>query len=381
MHIAFYAPMKSPEHPNPSGDRRIAQLLMRALEQGGHQVHLASQHRSYDGVGNATTQAAIRQEAERQALALLDAYRDDKIAKPHVWFTYHLYHKAPDWMGPRISEALKIPYIIAEASYAAKQSGGPWDSGLGASKRAIGMASAVISFNAVDDACISPLLKHGIKITRVAPFIDTQPFAAAAQRRTRNRKIIASQYNIDPEVPWLICVAMMRPGDKLRSYEQLGAALSRLKDRPWRLLVIGDGSARENATAALATVDDRVHWLGVQGIDTLPGIYSASDLYVWPAVNEAFGISFIEAQASGLTVIAGNSGGVSGVVNAPDCGVLVEPGKPEALSTAVAKLLDQPEKRQAMASRAQQHILQHHGLNAGASALNEVIKKVTSCQS
>ena len=181
MHIAFYAPMKSPEHPNPSGDRRIAQLLMRALDQGGHQVHLASQHRSYESVGNATTQAAIRQEAERQALGLLDAYRDDKIAKPHVWFTYHLYHKAPDWIGPQISEALNIPYIIAEASYAAKQSGGPWDSGLRASKRAIGMASAVISFNAVDDACIAPLLKHGTKITRVAPFIDTQPFAAAAQ--------------------------------------------------------------------------------------------------------------------------------------------------------------------------------------------------------
>ena len=65
-----------------------------------------------------------------QALELLDAYNNDKIAKPHAWFTYHLYHKAPDWIGPRISETLKIPYIIAEASYAAKQSGGPWDSGL-----------------------------------------------------------------------------------------------------------------------------------------------------------------------------------------------------------------------------------------------------------
>jgi glycosyltransferase involved in cell wall biosynthesis len=191
----------------------------------------------------------------------------------------------------------------------------------------------------------------------------------------------ASQYKIDPGVSWLVCVAMMRPGDKLRSYEQLGAALSRLKDRPWRLLVAGDGSAREQAARALAAVDDRVHWIGVQDTETLPGIYAACDLYVWPAVNEAFGMAFIEAQASGLAVIAGNSGGVSGVVNAPDCGVLVEPGKPEALATAVAKLLDEPENRQAMASRAQQYTLEHHGLNAGASALNQVLKEVTSCQS
>ena len=381
MRIAFYAPMKPPEHPNPSGDRRIAQLLMRALGQAGHQVHLASQHRSYDGIGNAATQAVIKQEGDTQAVELLDAYNNGKISKPHVWFTYHLYHKAPDWIGPRISEALKIPYIIAEASYAAKQSGGPWDSGLRASKRAIELASAVISFNAVDDGCVSPLLKHGAKITRISPFIDTQPYATAAREKTLYRKMIASQYNIDPGVTWLVCVAMMRPGDKLRSYEQLGTALSSLKDRPWRLLVIGDGCAREQVITALATVDDRVHRIGVQDIDTLPGIYAACDLYVWPAINEAFGMAFIEAQASGLGVIAGNSGGVSGVVNAPDCGVLVEADNNEALTAAVAKLLDEPENRQAMASRAQHYTLKHHGLNAGASTLNHVLKQVTSCQS
>ena len=377
MRISFYAPMKSPEHPNPSGDRRIAQLLMRALDQGGHEVRLASQHRSYDGIGDAATQAKIRQEAEQQAMVLLDAYNDDKIARPHVWFTYHLYHKAPDWIGPRICEVLKIPYIIAEASYAPKQSGGAWDLGFQASRRAIEMASAVISFNAVDDGCVSPLLKHGTKITRVPPFIDTQPYAAAARDRKLYREMAARQYKVDPGVPWLVCVAMMRPGDKLRSYEQLGAALSGLKDRPWRLLVIGDGSAREQAITALAVVDDRVHWIGAQDIDKLPGIYAACDLYVWPAVNEAFGMAFIEAQASGLGVVAGNSGGVSGVVNAPDCGVLVEPGNPQALAAAVAKLLDQPENRQAMASRAQRYTLDHHDLDAGASALNRVLEEVT----
>jgi len=381
MLIAFYAPMKSPEHPNPSGDRRLAQLLMRALNQGGQQVHLASQLRSYDGTGNAETQATIRQEGERQVLTLLDAYSEDKIAKPHIWFTYHLYHKSPDWIGPRISEALKIPYIIAEASYAAKQSSGPWDLGLRASKQAIEMASAVISFNAVDDGGVLPLLKNGTKIARVSPFVDTQTYAAAAREKKRHRKTIAAQYNIDPGVPWLICVAMMRPGDKLRSYEQLGSALSSLKHRPWRLLVVGDGSAREQAASALVRIDDRVHWIGRQDAKKLPGIYAACDLYVWPAVNEAFGMAFIEAQASGLPVIAGNTGGVSGVVNAPGCGVLVEPGKPEALAAAVEKLLDDPESRQTMASRAQQHTWQHHGLDAGASALNRVLKEVTSCQS
>ncbi len=381
MLIAFYAPMKSPEHPNPSGDRQIAQLLMRALDQGGHQVLLASQHRSYDGTGNTRAQAAIKREGGRLASRLLDAYSNSTISKPNIWLTYHLYHKAPDWIGPRICKTLKIPYIIAEASYAAKQTGGSWDLGLQASKQAIEMASAIISFNAIDDACVSSLLRGGTKIFSIPPFVDTQPYAAAAKEKILHRRLTAGRYGIDPGVPWLLCVAMMRPGDKIRSYEQLGTALSILKDRPWRLLVIGDGTAREQATRALAAIDDHVHWIGRQDAEKLPGIYAACDLYVWPAVNEAFGMAFVEAQASGLAAVAGNYGGVQGVVNAPDCGLLVEPGNPEALAVAVAKLLDEPENRQAMASRAQQHTWQHHGLDAGASALDRVLNKVTSCQS
>ncbi len=381
MQIAFYAPMKPPEHPNPSGDRRIAQLLMRALVQGGHRVSLASQHRSYDSTGDTTTQAVIEQEGERQAMDLLDAYSDGRVAKPHIWLTYHLYHKAPDWIGPRICEVLKIPYIIAEASYAPKQTGGRWDSGLQASKLAIAMASGVISFNSVDDGCVSPLLKHGVKITSISPFVDTQPYATAAREKTRYRDVTASRYDINPEVPWLICVAMMRPGDKLRSYEQLGTALSMLKDRDWRLLVVGDGSARQQVVSAMAVLGDRVYWIGAQDKETLPGIYSACDLYVWPAVNEAFGMAFVEAQASGLAVVAGDQGGVSGVVNAPGCGVLVEPGNPEAFATAVGNLLDEPEIREAMATRAQRYSCQHHDLDSAASALNQVLNQVTACRS
>jgi glycosyltransferase involved in cell wall biosynthesis len=134
-------------------------------------------------------------------------------------------------------------------------------------------------------------------------------------------------------------------------------------------------------TRALAAIDDRIHWLGAQDIGSLPPIYAACDLYLWPAVKEAFGMAFVEAQASGLAVVTGNSRGVSGVVNAPDCGVLVEPDNPAAFAAEVAKLLDDPQKRLAMALRAQQYCHEHHGLSGGASALNQVLKQVTSCQS
>ncbi|MGH7006445.1 MAG: glycosyltransferase family 4 protein, partial [Alphaproteobacteria bacterium] len=53
MRIAFYAPMKPPSHPVPSGDRRIARLLLRALRKSGHEVRVVSTFRAYEGQGNA----------------------------------------------------------------------------------------------------------------------------------------------------------------------------------------------------------------------------------------------------------------------------------------------------------------------------------------
>jgi len=361
----------------------MAQLLMQAMDHGGHQIHLASQHRAYDGTGDAESQAAIKQEGDRQAMGLLDAYAAGKIEAPKLWFSYHLYHKAPDWIGPRVSEALNIPYVIAEASYAAKQSGGPWDQGLRASERAIGMASMVISLNPTDDGCVAPFLRPGARIAQLSPFIDTQPYASAARERTVYRAMTAGQYNIDPSVPWLMCVAMMRPGDKLQSYECLGqslakvGALAKIQDRPWNLLVVGDGPARDQVKDALSPVADRVHWIGAQDIESLPGIYAACDLYVWPAINEAFGMAFVEAQAAGLAVVAGNVGGVSGVVNAPECGTLVEPGNTDQMAQAIADLLDDTGKLQTMSDRAQQHTWQHHGLNGAAQSLNHLLAEVT----
>ena len=56
MKIAFYAPMKPPDHPVPSGDRTMARLLVRALETAGHEVRLACRLRSRDPRGEPSRQ-------------------------------------------------------------------------------------------------------------------------------------------------------------------------------------------------------------------------------------------------------------------------------------------------------------------------------------
>src|SRR6202008_5084540 len=67
MRIAFYAPLKPPTHPVPSGDRRMARLLMAALARANHQVRLASRFRSREGEGDPGRQASLARIGEHTA--------------------------------------------------------------------------------------------------------------------------------------------------------------------------------------------------------------------------------------------------------------------------------------------------------------------------
>ena len=108
MRIAFYAPLKPPGHPVPSGDRRVAGLLLDALHRAGHRPFVASRLRSYDGHGDPARQARLAAIGAGIARRLLRQWRRNPTAAPDLWFTYHLYYKAPDWLGPTISAALVV---------------------------------------------------------------------------------------------------------------------------------------------------------------------------------------------------------------------------------------------------------------------------------
>src|SRR5688572_28809812 len=111
MRVAFYAPLKPPDHPVPSGDRRMARLLIEGLRAGGHEVELACRFRSREGAGDRERQRRIAELGARLAEGLIRRYRRrPKERRPQAWFTYHLYYKAPDHLGPRIADALGIPY-------------------------------------------------------------------------------------------------------------------------------------------------------------------------------------------------------------------------------------------------------------------------------
>ena len=369
MTLAFYAPLKAPDHPTPSGDRRMARALVDALGRTGRQVELACRLRSYDRTGDFSRQQRLRALGQRCAARVLQHYQGDP---PEAWVTYHGYHKAPDWLGPQICTALAIPYLMIEASFAPKQAGGPWDLGHRATGQALRCADLVLGLTRLDLECLRPLVTPPAELRHLPPFLNSAPYAAARAARAQHRAELAARFGLDPGRPWLLTVAMMRDDVKCRSYLLLAEALQRLH-RPWQILLVGDGPARTEIEAAFVPLGDRVVFAGALPDPDLRACY-ACDLFVWPAVREAYGLAMLEAQAAGLAVVAGREGGVAEVVQHDRTGILTPPRDSRALAQAVEALLGDPARRRAMGDAASRFVAEHRSLAQAASALDDALQ-------
>jgi glycosyltransferase involved in cell wall biosynthesis len=167
---------------------------------------------------------------------------------------------------------------------------------------------------------------------------------------------------------------MFRPGDKLASFGLLARALAGLADRPWRLVVAGDGPARAEVRRLFAPWRGRVHWLGAVPGRALPPLYAACDLMVWPAINEAIGMALLEAQAAGLPAVAGAAGATGVIVADGETGRLVPVGRVVPFRRAVAALLADPARRRAMSRAAMAKAEARHDIDRAAARLDAVLR-------
>jgi glycosyltransferase involved in cell wall biosynthesis len=374
MRIAFYAPLKSPTHGTPSGDRRVAGLYMDALARAGHQVELVSTFRSYDGIGNSELQAGLREQGTALGRRLAEQWRAaPAAARPDLWFTYHSYYKSPDWLGPEASALLGIPYVIAEASHAGKRARGPWEIGHRGALQAIQRADLLLCPTRDDVEGLNGVVAATGRVELMPPFLDPMLFRAAAVERAANRARLAREHGLDEAVPWIATVAMMREGDKLASYRQLAAVLGRLQGLPWRLLVAGDGTARAAVEAALAAaVPGRAVVLGALGQSEIAELNAASDLCIWPAVNEAYGMAMLEAQAAGLPVVSCSTRGVPDVVAHGSTGMLAAPGDEAGIAALAREFLCDAQKRSRFGNAAAAAVASEHSVIAAAARLRNL---------
>jgi glycosyltransferase involved in cell wall biosynthesis len=104
--------------------------------------------------------------------------------------------------------------------------------------------------------------------------------------------------------------------------------------------------------------------------EQIADFYAATDVYVWPSVRETPGMTFLEAQASGLPVVGGAGGGVPDVIDHGVGGFLATKRDAYSFASCLKTLLADPKLRQTMGTLAIAYVNTNHSLKAATSALN-----------
>ena len=367
MNIAFYAPMKPPTSPRPSGDRTIGRLLMRALAAGGAQVRIASQARTWSGEAVPARLAGFRRIAEAERKRLVAQYGLPSVTfRPDIWFTYHNHYRAPDFLGPAVARDLCIPYVIAEASFAASHALGPWAPWLEHARSGMEAAALIFSFTARDEDGLREIIPSN-RLRRIAPFIGEMPPVSRRDESASGSPV------------HLVTVAMMRRGAKEKSYRLLADALGRLSRQDWWLDVVGDGEAGAELRELLESrANGRVTFHGQLEEAAVAKILSRGDVFVWPGIEEAFGMAYLEAQAHGLAVAACDTAGVGEVVRDGLGGLLAPDITPTAYAAVIERLVSSESLRRALGQQARRHVMDHHTVEVAARVLEAALSRLST---
>ncbi|MEM9551385.1 MAG: glycosyltransferase family 4 protein [Pseudomonadota bacterium] len=351
--IAFYAPLKPPDHPVPSGDREMARNLLAALQATSlGPVELVSDLRLFERRGDREAQTKLITTARDEVDRLISVWRGRDL---RAWVTYHNYYKAPDLIGPAVCAALGLAYVQIESTRARSRLYGPWHRFAEAAHKAADAAQVIFYLTQNDRIALDRDRPSGQCLTHLPPFLGDTFLAKRPLPRVDSL---------------LLSVGMMREGDKMASYKIIAETLALLDDE-WQLDIAGDGPAHAEVKALMAPFGSSIRFLGELDKGQLQTVYSASSLLFWPGVNEAFGMVYLEAQAAGLPVVAQDRPGVRDVLSGGP--YPAETSGPSALADRIRDLRD-PTRHAAAARAASSFVAENHLLSAAANRLRAALQ-------
>jgi N-acetyl-alpha-D-glucosaminyl L-malate synthase BshA len=212
------------------------------------------------------------------------------------------------------------------------------------------------SFNAITKFSI----ERSDRLTAVSEFLRKETYTAfgctacdvgvihnfidpTVYNRAAHAPLLKAQLGDDPI---LMHISNFR---RVKRVRDVVGIFARVNERvPARLVMVGDGPDRAEAEDEMRKqgLEERVQFLGK--IDNVAPLLASADLFLLPSHSESFGLSALEALASGVPVIGTNAGGMPEVVRNGETGVLCEVGDIDGMSRAAVELLTDKKKWQAM---------------------------------
>jgi phosphatidylinositol alpha-1,6-mannosyltransferase len=192
---------------------------------------------------------------------------------------------------------------------------------------------------------------HGLtELRRLAPGVDVDAFHPGVDGGP-----IRAKYGLSDR-PVIVCVSRLVPR---KGQDMLIRALPEIRRRvPGAALLLGSGGPYRPKLERLARelgVADDVVFTGSVPWAQLPELYAAGDVYAMPCRTraagldvEGLGIVYLEASATGLPVVAGDSGGAPDAVLEGETGYVVGGRDVAAIAARIGDLLSDPVRAKAM---------------------------------
>ena len=208
--------------------------------------------------------------------------------------------------------------------------------------------------------------------------IDTETFKPISDKTS-----LRSELGL-PEGKLIGCFGRIRPQKGVDIF--IEAMIKVCAEDPLAVgIICGQTTAefREFETDLKARVDkagcsNRIIFLGTQPSDRLPPLFAALDIYVAPQRNEGFGLTPLEAMASGVPVIATTAGAFEEMVLNGETGYIVEIEDIVNMTKKLNELLSNDTKRQALAKASIERVAQHFDIKGEAAALVRLYKDLLS---
>jgi phosphatidylinositol alpha-1,6-mannosyltransferase len=195
---------------------------------------------------------------------------------------------------------------------------------------------------------LAPVFGPGVRMEQLAPGVDTAVFRPDVSS-------MRSQLGLGSR-PVVVCVSRLVARKGQDTLVRALPAIRRAVPDAALLLVGGGGHRRVlERLARQHDVERDVVFTGSVPWQELPAYYACGDVFAMPCRTryagldvEGLGVVYLEAAATGLPVVAGNSGGAADAVRDGETGVVVDGESVPAVATAVSDLLGDPTRAKAM---------------------------------
>ncbi|TQV88889.1 glycosyltransferase [Aliikangiella coralliicola] len=171
------------------------------------------------------------------------------------------------------------------------------------------------------------------KISVILNGVDKNKFQNIDQTKAREK------LDLDPSEKYVIFIGNFQIEKGLN---HLLDAVHQIKDRPFKLLVVGDGRLKTQVEAQIKelSISDKVQLVGRVSHEMIPVYMSAANLLCLPSLREGCPNVVIESLTCGTPVVASKVGAVPDMITNETHGKMVEPANSQALAEAIDQCLD-----------------------------------------